>query len=225
MDDYEKKGKEKEDIAEVIRKKLEAHKRQESFDYYGDKVKPLQQSTKEAVRHYHSSEHHPVFFTRKARKRSKAFNIAIIVFLLIIICVTGIVFYVAFIKDTQRELDTNFGKVIINDEETADLIINDNVYLDEVGAISVIFSDGDQDYFYNPSYVDRTYEISSRDLRLGNFKRIVYVSLFFEYNPEKNETSHVSDIQTTDENNVNPTAEAGSLSPFARFWEFVKELI
>lgn len=217
MGNDEKKG--KENVAEAIRKKLDAHKRQNSLDYYNDKIKPLQQSAKTAVNHYRSSENHPIFFTRNVRKKSKVLSTIILLFFLIIIFVISLILYSAFFKNTQRELDAGFGKVVIDNEEEASLIVSDELYLAELKSVSFVFGDGNSEYFYNPGYVGRTYNVYPSDLRLSNFKKINYASLFFEYNSERNGTD--IPVQMTVQNLAVDSVSLSEAGPFVRFWTWV----
>ncbi len=216
MRDFEKRGSNQEDVAEIIRRKLEEHK--------GVKIirKPIVQQTPKKVvgEKLLVGQSVPKKDLPKKPKSRKIFIIIlVIVIILAFIGILAIVFLFVYPSilgsgDIQRELynNENVRESFVINEERAIVRLEESINLEEVDSLEIVFSaEDDSIYVYNPSYADSEYEIYAAHLDLETFENIIVVRVSFNYKLEQDQNDTPIIILTTNQtiNQINETTYTG----------------
>ncbi len=210
MGNNRKRG--EEDIAEVIRRKLEAHKRErarvgkhdENFGtsyqpvsrepYVASDIFPVEDSSS-SIKYskLKPAPYEPAPLVKPVpvkEKKRKVPWILVIIIILIILGIFGALLFVFlgefFANSSERYLQVNedLGGAIVTNESYVLITLSDEISLDSISNVSFIFESKDgTDYPYSPGYVSKEYKINAVDLGLESFRDIEAVDAIIIYKP------------------------------------------
>jgi hypothetical protein len=206
---------ENENVAEVIRKRLEEHKRVEKVIAEKKVEEAVAAKKSEEVQKReappqtelkNSSEK-----AKDPRKHRVYLIILIIAITLIFLAILGAIGY--FIYESLRSntnerylsANENIMQAVIENEKIANIILSNEIDLIKVSKISIVFSAQDNsEHPYETDYIGKEYEISASDLGLESFESITAVKVFLEYSsepaPQTNVTSPLINQTSTKTN-------------------------
>ncbi len=158
----------------------------------------------------------PTAPTKEKKKRAPLIVLAIIIIVVLlgILAVFAFLFYGPDSSKPERTLYIEAGleNATVKNEETVYVKIAENINLEELAKLTIIFITLDNsEFIYEPEIVKREYEISASQLGVDNFKEIVSARVSFEYveSPFQINDSSTSTNQTINQTNQSRIVRGG----------------
>lgn len=154
-----------EDIADILRKRLEAHK----------DIMPMQ-NQKQA--NQDSGMSGP--YTGMNKIKIKILASAILIVFLSIAIFMAIIFLSHQKNERKLSLGYGFGEVVIQNDKLAKVYLNDSSLM-KASKIEILFHNSTSEFKYRPNKIKNFYKIKPDEIGLQNFKGALYASISIEY--------------------------------------------